>query len=260
LAGTAEAAAALLLGHWRAGTRIDALPAPLRPRDRAEGYRIAAALARLSGDTVAGWKIAATSEAGQRHINVEGPLAGRILAGRVIPADGTVPLDGNLMRVAEAEFAFVLGSDLPERGAPYEQGEVMEAVSALRLSIEVPDSRFADFTKVGAASLIADNACPSWLVLGPPVAADWRRLDLAAHRVTAYRNGSEAAAGSGRAVLGDPRIALTWLVNEAARHGGGVHAGQFVTTGTCIVPIPIAPGDTVRMDYGELGTLSATIG
>jgi hypothetical protein len=29
-------------------------------------------VARQSGDTVAGWKIAATSEAGQKHINVEG--------------------------------------------------------------------------------------------------------------------------------------------------------------------------------------------
>jgi 2-keto-4-pentenoate hydratase len=256
----ADEAAAILLRNWRGLTRIDALPEECRPRDRAEGYQIAAAVARQSGDMVAGWKIAATSTAGQKHINVDGPLGGRILKGRLVPPGGTVDIRGTIMRVAEAEFAFVLGKAFPERGAPYSQAEVMDAVTALHLSIEIPDSRYADFTLVGAPSLIADMACPAWLVLSAPVEADWRSLDLAEHRVVAYKNGAEAAAGSGKAALGDPRIALTWLVNEAARYGGGVEAGQFVTTGTCVVPVPIAPGDSITMDYGALGSLSVKIG
>ena len=36
-------------------------------------------------------------------------------------------------------------------------------------------------------------------------------------------------------------------------------AGQFVTTGTCIVPMAIAPGDEVTIDYGVLGTISCQI-
>jgi 2-keto-4-pentenoate hydratase len=136
----------------------------------------------------------------------------------------------------------------------------MEAVGSLHLSIEVPDSRYADFTKVGAAQLIADTACASWLVLGPAVETPWRHIDLSAHAVKAYRNGGKVAEGTGRAVLGDPRKALAWFVNEASRYCGGVKAGQFVTTGTCIVPIAIAPGDAVRMEYGELGAISCRIG
>jgi 2-keto-4-pentenoate hydratase len=257
---SANEAAAILLENWRGLTRIDALPEASRPRDRSEGYAISAAVARLSGDTVAGWKIAATSAAGQKHINVDGPLGGRILRNRLIPPGGTAEVGGTIMKVAEAEFAFVLGKAFPDRGAPYTQAEVMDAVTALHLSIEIPDSRYADFTLVGAPSLIADLACPSWLVLGPEVTADWRGLDLSEHRVTAWKNGVEAASGTGKAVLGDPRIALTWLVNEAATYGGGVEAGQFVTTGTCVVPVPIAPGDAITMDYGPLGTLSVKIG
>jgi 2-keto-4-pentenoate hydratase len=255
-----ENAAATLLGHWRGLTRIEALPEAGRPRDRAEGYAIAAALARQSGDSVAGWKIAATSEAGQKHINVDGPLAGRILKSRLVPAGGTVPFEGNSMKVAEAEFAFVLGKAMPDRGTPYSRDEVMDAVTALHLSIEVPDSRYVDFTLVGAPSLIADMACPSWLMLGPKVDQDWRGIDLSTHRVVVYKNGAEAAVGSGKAVLGDPRIALTWLVNEAAHYCSGVQAGQFVTTGTCVVPVPIATGDEIRADYGVLGMLTAKIG
>ena len=252
-------AAELLLGNWQAETRIDALPEDSRPIDRASGYAIAARLAALSGQATAGWKIAATSAAGQRHINVDGPLAGRILSGHLLGAGAAILLGNNIMRVAEAEFAFSFGEDLPPRDLDYSIDEALAAVSTLRLSIEIPDSRYNDFTKVGAPSLIADTACAAWLVLGEPVAAPWRGLNLSAHRVTGYRNGEKVAEGTGKAVLGDPRAALTWFVNEAARHCGGVKAGQFVTTGTCIVPIAVAPGDLVRADYGSLGSIEAAI-
>ena len=163
------------------------------------------------------------------------------------------------MRVAEAEFAFGFGRDVAPRSTPYDMAEALDAVSSLHLSIEVPDSRYADFTKVGAAQLIADTACASWLVLGPAVEMPWRHIDLSQHKVMGYRNGEKVVEGTGKAVLGDPRNALTWFLNEACTYCGGVRAGQFVTTGTCVIPYAIAPGDLIQVDYGELGTLSATI-
>lgn len=253
------AAADLLLNNWQATTRIAELPLPMRPQSRAEGYEAAAAVAQRSGSMVAGWKIAATSEAGQKHINVDGPIIGRILKSRLLPPGASVNLGDNIMKVAEAEFAFGFVSDLPARAEPYSEAEASAAVGSLHLSIEVPDSRYQDFTKVGAAQLIADTACASWLVLGPAIAAPWRHLDLSAHVVKGFRNGGQAAEGTGKAVLGGPFKALTWFVNEASAYCGGVKAGQFVTTGTCIIPFAIAPGDEVRADYGALGTISCRI-
>lgn len=253
------AAAELLLANWAATTRIAELPEAMRPRSRREGYEAAAAVARQSGSEVAGWKIAATSEAGQKHINVDGPIIGRILKSRLLPEGSSIWLGDNIMRVAEAEFAFGFVKDLPPRERPYTQDEALDAVGSLHLSIEVPDSRYADFTKVGAAQLIADTACASWLVLGPVVDRPWRGLDLSAHAVKGLLNGTVKAEGSGKAVLGDPRKALTWFVNEASTYCGGVKAGQFVTTGTCIVPMKVEPGDAVTVDYGVLGTISCRI-
>ena len=252
-------AADLLLKNWAATTRIAALPEGMRPRSRAEGYDAAAAVAARSGSAVAGWKIAATSEAGQKHINVDGPIIGRILKNRLLQEGSGVPLGDNIMRVAEAEFAFGFTRDLPPRNTPYSAEESFDAVGSLHLSIEVPDSRYADFTKVGAAQLIADTACASWLVLGPAVDKPWRGLDLSAHTVRGLLNGAVKAEGTGKAVLGDPRKALAWFVNEASAYCGGVKAGQFVTTGTCIVPMAVAPGDAVTIDYGVLGTMSCRI-
>jgi 2-keto-4-pentenoate hydratase len=56
--------------------------------------------------------------------------------------------------------------------------------------------------------------------------------------------------------LGDPRIALTWLANHLSKRGIGLKAGDIVTTGTCITPLPIAPGDRVIAEFLGLGQVT----
>lgn len=109
----AEAASALLATHWREGRTLEALPPELRPTTRAEGYAIQASIESVSAEPLRGWKIAATSAAGQAHINVDGPLAGRLLAERIVPEGMPVRLAANRMRVAEIEFVFRMGRTLP---------------------------------------------------------------------------------------------------------------------------------------------------
>src|SRR6187401_1184655 len=187
-----HAACALLYRHWSAGTQLEELPADLRPKDRAEAYKVQACIEDYTSQPLYGWKIAATSINGQRHIGVDGPLAGRILAERVIGDGGVFVLGSNLMRVAELEFAFRMGQDLAPRQAPYSQEEVLAAVTSLHPAIELPDSRFAHFETAGLAQLVADNACAHRFVLGPATDQDWRALDLAAHPGRAFRNGELA--------------------------------------------------------------------
>lgn len=246
--------------RWQQGERIGALPDDLRPRTREEGYSIQARLERRSARPPVGWKIAATSQAGQAHINVDGPLAGRLLAERVFESGSRLPFGCNLMRVAEAEFAFKMAVDLAPRRMPYSVDDVMASVGALHPAIEIPDSRYVDFTVVGAAQLIADNACAHQFVLGARAPDVWRSIDLAAHRVVGSVEGRLEREGIGANVLGDPRSALTWLVNELSEIGVTLRAGQIVTTGTCLVPLPIAPGDRVTCDFGALGTVAVSFG
>jgi 2-keto-4-pentenoate hydratase len=260
-----SAAATLLWNHWSARTRLPRLPPHCRPADRSDGYAIQAAVAALSGQRVVGWKIAATSLVGQSHIGVDGPLAGRLLSSRVMTTttsrNAAVPtsLDGNVMRVAEAEFAFRLRASLPPRERVYGVQEVLDAVESVHPAIEIPDSRYDDFAQVGAPQLIADCACACWLIVGEAAAADWRRQDLAAHAVETFLNGRPAERGVGANVLRDPRLALTWLANELRTYGRGLTAGDLITTGTCITPVSVAPGDWFRVDFGELGALQVEL-
>lgn len=253
----AEEAARLILEAWRANSRIDNLPQECRPKTRREGYRVQAEIARLSGQNVSGWKIAATSQAGQKHIGVDGPLAGRLLERRVFHSGDAVPMVNSLMKVAEVEFAFRMERDLSPRSSAYTVTEVMGAVDTLHPAIEIPDSRYRDFARVGAAQLIADNACANYFVLGPAANVDWREINLVEHAASAYLNGELAGEGKGANVLGDPRIALAWLANELSESGETLRKGHVVTTGTCLIPVEIHPGDTIVADFGSIGKVEA---
>jgi 2-keto-4-pentenoate hydratase len=254
-----EAASRTLRDHWRAGTKLATLEASQRPRDRAEAYAIQAQLENHSATSLFGWKIAATSEAGQKHINVDGPMAGRILSETVIADGGTASMTGNEMRVAEPEFAFGMATDLPPRLSRYSVQEVLDAVATLHPAIEIPDSRFADFVSAGFAQIIADNACAHLFVLGAPTATNWRVLDLVEEKPVITLRGQHFT-GHGRNVLGDPRIALTWLANELSQLNLTLRAGQIVTTGTCHPPLPIRSGDAVEADFGPIGRVSVSFG
>ena len=248
-------AADLIWRLWQTGEVVDALPDAMRPSTRAEGYAIQAALDQRTTQPLFGWKIAATSAAGQAHIGVDGPLAGRLLAERVVADGGTLALGPNRMRVAEPEFAFRMGRDLAPRATPYTVDEVLAAVGGLHPAIEVPDSRYADFATVGAPQLIADNACAHHFVLGPAATADWCAIDLVDHQVSGVVAGKLTRTGSGANVLDDPRLALTWLANELSGLGITLTSGQVVTTGTCLQPLEVEAGDAVEADFGILGTV-----
>lgn len=257
---SARDAAHLLWTCRQSGTVVDALPPALRPADAAAGHAVQAALPEVAGHPVVGWKIAATSAAGQAHIQVDGPLPGRILDSFVHPMGATLSLAGNRMRVVEPEFAFRLGFALPPRAAPYAVDEVMAAVASLHPAFELPDSRFADFARAGEAQLIADDACCGRFAFGPAAPPAWRTADLAAHRVHASVRGADggvryARDGEGRALLGDPRTALTWLANALSALGLGLRAGDWASCGTCMVPLAVLPGDRVAADYGAFGTI-----
>jgi 2-keto-4-pentenoate hydratase len=254
-----QTASDTLWNAWQLRRRIAVLSDECRPRTREDGYAIQARLEQRSARPVFGWKIAATSKAGQAHIAVDGPLAGRLLAEHVFESGSRLLYGRNHMRVAEAEFAFRMGVDLLPRTAHYEVDEVLDAVAMLHPSIEIPDSRYDDFTIVGAAQLIADNACAHDFVLGPPAPPTWRAIDLAAHRVVGAVAGGVEREGIGANVLGDPRVALTWLVNELAQLNLTLRAGQVVTTGTCLIPLPIEPGDRVSCDFGVLGKVRVVV-
>jgi 2-keto-4-pentenoate hydratase len=252
-------AADILIGHYKNNTRLAALPPDCAPVSRAEAYAVQQHWDLLSTVPRAGWKIAATSIAGQKHIGVDGPLAGRYSAERTVASGASIPFGNNHMRVAEIEFAFRMGRTLPPRAEPYLEAEVFAAIASLHPAIEIPDSRYDRFETVGGPSLIADNACANWLCVGEAFPDRWRDIDLATFEPTGEVSGAPPVIGRGANVLGSPHIAMTWLANELSAHGIPLQSGEIVSTGTCVVPMPVVSGSTVHGTFPGLGGITLTL-
>ena len=130
----------------------------------------------------------------------------------------------------------------------------MAAVGTLHLAIEVPDSRYRDFRAHRAAPPASRRRFLRLLfscsALRP---SGWRGVDLAAHPVVGHRTAPSSSAAAAPACWAIPASRSPWLANDRAARGDGLKAGQIITTGTCVKPMPIAPGDQVVADFGALG-------
>ncbi len=255
--GTAEArAAACLMAARRDRRRIAALPADLAPADAAAAYAIQAAyVARLlaaQGGRPVGYKIGCTNPTAQAQLGVDEPFHGRLLSPVVRESPARLTAGDFFMRAIETEFAFEMAEDLPAAAAPYDPDGVAAAAGILLSAVEIVDSRYQDWTTIGAPALIADNGCNGAWVRGP-ASADWRGLALEDHAVTLSCNGAVVREGVGGNVMDHPLNALAWLANTLCMTGGGLERGDLVSTGTCIDIYLAEAGDEFVADFGPLG-------
>jgi 2-keto-4-pentenoate hydratase len=146
-----------------------------------------------------------------------------------------------------------MARDLPPEGAPYEESDIIAAIATLLPAIEIVDSRYREWTSVGAPSLIADNGSNGAWVTGPEYTGDWRSLDLAEHIMELHVNGAAVRRGSGEKVMGNPLHALSWLVKTLNQQGYGLKADELISTGVCCEVYNAVPGDRLHADFGQLG-------
>jgi 2-keto-4-pentenoate hydratase len=244
-------AASLLLDARAGNTPIVGLPEACRPASVEDGYAIQDAVTARIGLTVNGRKIGCTAVDSQRFLGVDGPFLGRMFAETSHISGVTLPGSAFAMRGIEGEFAFRLGRDFPPRPTPYSRDEV-GAGATLHPAIEIVCTRYVDWLKVGAPSIVADNGAHAAFIEGAAV-QDWHTLDLANHRMVLTVDGKQIAEGLGSAVLGHPLDALVFAVNASAQRGHPLKAGDAVSTGTCVGFHPVGPSAHVVVDLGPLG-------
>ena len=229
----AAAAAKALVAARQSGAALSDMPAGLPAgASIADGYAVQDAMMALPGaplGAVVGWKvclerascvaartdaawlqIGATNSAAQASMGF-GPFYGPLFASAQL-SDGdraSLAALGASFKASEAEYAFVMRSDLPPRNAPYSEAEVWAAVEAVCPAIELASSRFAGAAP--PAGVLADGAWNGCFVLGrrvPPADVVGGAAALAASGAALLVNGAEVAANTGANVLGNPLTAL----------------------------------------------------
>jgi 2-keto-4-pentenoate hydratase len=200
-----------------------------------------------NGERIVGHKIGLTSPAMQRQLGVDQPDFGVVTDRLVIPSGGELSSAELISPRLEAEFAFVIGADLPVN--PSEE-QLREAISSVALSIEVIDSRVADW-KVSLVDTVADNASCARIVVGPPQPADAGLLVEIVKTALVLRAGEEeVSVGLGEAVLGDPVRALSWLAAAIGRYGQAFRADDVILAGAVAAAVPLTLATTFTV-FGE---------
>lgn len=209
--------------------------------------------AQAAGMPRLGWKIGLNDPAAQKRLGLPSPVVGW-LDGRRLLREGEPyrPPEGARPRI-EAETAILVGADVPADASP---AAARAAIAAIAPAIE-----FVDGTKPLSPvdELLANDILHEAVLLGPS-----QRLELASGLVEA---GFPSATNNGEPVRSpqpgrypeDLGEVVALVASTLARYGEALRAGDWIIGGSYIDPFDVAPGDSVRVDFGPLGVLSFTV-
>ncbi|MEN6417509.1 MAG: fumarylacetoacetate hydrolase family protein [Clostridiaceae bacterium] len=204
------------------------------------------------GAAISGKKIGLTSPGMQQLLGVDEPDYGHLF--RFMDCACDVPADELIQPKIEAEIAFILGSDLPERDVGAQ--DVLDCTAYVSAAFEIVDSRVADW-KIKLADTISDNASSGRYVLGSKRVSP-KSLDLAAVTMSVEQTGRGVVSkGVGSAVMGDPAVSVAWLANCLRGYGVSLKKGEVILSGAFAAALPAAKGDAFCATFSTLGTVTA---
>lgn len=206
-----------------------------------------------AGRHVVGHKVGLTSRAMQELLGIDTPDYGHLMDNMAYRDGEDIDTSRFIHPRIEPEIGFVLGK--PLRGPGVTSDDAAEAVDRVVPSLEIVDSRVADW-RIGLLDTIADNASCGAYVLSTP-GLSLGEIDLEAVECRLEVDGHLVGTGAGRDVMGNPLNALTWLANTLGERGVGLEARQVVLPGAVCAMVTVAAGSTVTASFGGLGTVTA---
>lgn len=204
-------------------------------------------------ETIAGHKIALTTQAARQHLGVHEPCYGHILAPRVYPNNAQIPISSLTAPHIEAEIAFLLAQDL--RGPGITPADVLQATQGILPALELVDLKIPG-NGIQAADVITHNALHAALILGSRL-TPLNSLDLQYEGVTVEHNAQLHATGTAAEVMGHPINPIVWLANKLAEFDDYLRAGETIISGSMVTPAPVQPGDHLQATCTRLGAVAA---
>ncbi len=233
-------------------SKTPAATGDLELHNEEEAYRVQDAVyAELwSGTRPVAWKVGGPSD------KVE-PTAAPIAPDAVLRSPASVSGASMNMIGVEAEVAFRLAKDLPPRSRPYSSRSVAAAVGEVLVTIELCDTRLANWKRATGLWMLADFQNSSGLVAGSGT-KDWQKIDFLQQEVE-FRIGARTAKAKGAHSFGNPMRLLPWLAAHCGKRGLGLHAGDIITTGAWTGLEIAKPGDSVTAIFPGIGEATVKI-
>lgn len=255
----ARRAAESLLADHKANVQFKRLGPPDAPATIPDAYdiqqRYVALLRSKHGDAV-GYKVGLTSVAMQTFCGIDHPIAGVVLARRVVQSGATVRRADFGRLGLEFEIAVRIKSDVPVTAMPCTAEAIAPHIDGVCAAIEIVDDRSADYASLDMLTLVADNSWNAGIVLSE-FATTWPDLADVPGRATKDR--AAIGEGHGRDILGHPFNSVAWLASQLASRGAGLKAGEVVMTGAVMKTVFPETDASYRFELEGIGFVEVQV-
>jgi 2-keto-4-pentenoate hydratase len=180
--------------------------------------------------TLAGYKAGMTTKMMQQQSGIDTPIAGKVLSANLRQSGAALHRADYFHVGIESELTFILSRDID---APLgaSDDDVLDYIATAHASFEVVDDRNADFSRLTAPRLVAENIWNVGAVLGEGVPlAQLGPIDQLVGRY--WENGAEIATGRTSDVLGNPLNVVRWMAEFLLERGSMLRKGQIILTGS----------------------------
>lgn len=202
------------------------------------------------GETLKGYKISLTSEETQKLFNSDSPLYGGMTDKTV---KDTLSLKNYNDPMLEMELVFLIDDTI----SPNDSAEDIMNKCRVAPGIEVPDGRYENwFPNASLYEIVADGAVNGAVVIGKAQKVSYEDIDD--NQGTLYLNGENIKEGPSTEVMGHPAKAIQWLAQALDSRGKSLKTGQFVSSGTFILPVDLQVG-VFKAEYGTLGSVELEV-
>lgn len=212
---------------------------------------------RAGEGVIGGWKLGMTTAPMQRRTGISGPAAGAILRRRM-HMSGAVLSAAQFMHMGlEGEIALRVSHPFPETEA-IAAAQVRGRLDGVAAAFEITDDRNADWSRLSAAPLIADNIWNMGVVLGP--ARPLRDAGaLMGRRGVVCVNDAVRDEGMSDDVGCDHLELVAWLAAHVAGRGLPLQPGQWIMTGSFVPTRFPDAGDRYRFTIDGLPSVEVAI-
>lgn len=216
------------------------------PHTREEAYAVQDGVIERIGPA-AGWKIG-------RAPGHDDPYCAPIPNARVHSSGARLRLkpDAPGIRV-EAELALILGRDIPPASGPWTREDCLTAIRSIAPAIEILETRLESEKAADTLWKLADLQGTGGAVLGPEIT--WDNQDMSRVDLMIRLPGRPPEARNRDHPFGDALEMLTWQINHAAEHRGGLRAGDFLITGSYCGILDIAQPGLCEFTFAGMGAV-----
>jgi 2-oxo-hept-3-ene-1,7-dioate hydratase len=199
-----------------------------------------------------GWKIGITDENAKAKWGITEPAVGALAGDCAFESGADVPVPAGSVIRGEAEVFIRVGEDVPADCTP---AKIHEAIISLGPAIEL-----IDISKPSGdlSTILGHSIFHTGVVFGPELAPE--TLDkVEPYWPRAFRNGKAVRQPEPALIPQDLGALVALVANLLPRYGESLKTGDCIISGSFVKPMIGEPGDTMKVDFGALGTVELRV-